>query len=266
MSQWYEHRKDHGNHLWLYSERGWMSFLFWNVLADRLDFVLENATNQDGEPLKDVIGTFRSHRTLTEYELGQRGFGTPDGSFTTAAAGRRCFVFVEAKHGSFTESYMRPARKTTEELPAPGHVMDRLCEGNKFNSCINGQLELRWRFVNALRASVSRNRKLVSEQFVQVLPPDLVAGDRFYWRRYLRPDPNARAHWRRVGMGRDLRCLYNLLTSVDDFYLLSITFDRRPPDFRRNVRLFDGAGNPVDAGKRVFWLDRRLIDALLVRI
>ena len=48
MSQWYEHRKSDGNHLWLYSERGLMSFLFCHLLADRLDFVLDNAKDEDG--------------------------------------------------------------------------------------------------------------------------------------------------------------------------------------------------------------------------
>ena len=47
MSQWYEHRKSHGNHLYLYSERGWMSFLFWHVLADDLEFILDNAKKRD---------------------------------------------------------------------------------------------------------------------------------------------------------------------------------------------------------------------------
>jgi hypothetical protein len=67
-------------------------------------------------------------------------------------------------------------------------------------------------------------------------------------------------------MGRDLRCLYNLLKTVDCFYMLAITFDQHPPDFRRFVRLYDGAGNPVDAGKKVFWLNRSLIENMLVKI
>jgi hypothetical protein len=266
MAQWYEHQRDHGNHLWLYSERGWMSFLFWHVLADDLDFVLDNSTNQDGEPLRTVIGAFESHTTLTEHELGPQGFGTPDGAFTTVAPDRRCYVFIEAKQGSFADSYRPPDPKTVEELSAPDLDMDRLCEGNKFNSSINGQLELRWRFVNALRASAPVGEQVVSERRVRFLPPDLMAGDRFYWRLILQPDPNVTGHWRRVGMGGDLHCLYEHLVPVKDFYLLSITFDDNPPDFRRYVRLYDGDGNRLDAGKLVFWLDRSLIEDMLATI
>jgi|GEM_PF-5980126 len=268
MSQWYEHQKDHGNHLWLYSERGWMSFLFWHVMANELDFVLDNATNQDGEHLRAVIGAFESHTTLTEHELGPQGFGTPDGAFMTAAPGRQCFVIVEAKQGSFADSYRPPDPRTTEELSVPDLDMDKLCDGNKFNSSINGQLELRWRFVNALRASASKREQVVSERHVPVLPPELMAGDRFYWRLALRPDRNVMGHWRRVDMRGDLHCLYERLerVEVEGFYLLSITFDDRPPDFRRHVRLYDDAGIRLDAGKRVFWLARSLIEDMLAKI
>lgn len=52
MSQWYEHQQAHENHLWLYSERGLMSYLFCQLLADHLDFVLDNAQDVDGTKQK----------------------------------------------------------------------------------------------------------------------------------------------------------------------------------------------------------------------
>ena len=59
MSQWYEHRRTTGNSLWLYSERGLMSFLFCHILADHLDFVLDNARDVGGVTLRHVVGTYR---------------------------------------------------------------------------------------------------------------------------------------------------------------------------------------------------------------
>jgi len=279
MSQWYEHRKSDGNHLWLYSERGLMSFLFCHLLADRLDFVLDNAKDEDGITLRDEIGVVSSHTTLTEYELGPQGFGTPDGSFITAGPERRCFVFVEAKQRSFIDAFKTPNPKTAEGL-TPTIDINKLCNENKFNSSINGQLELRWRFVNALRASVDTDTRLVSERHVRMMRPDLMggqttdlmAGDRFYWRLFLRPRSEIDGHWRRVDMTGDLACLYARLEEVyhderrtnrDGFYLLSITFDNRSPDFEHKLRLYDRNGNRLDTRRRVFWLDRRRIEESL---
>jgi hypothetical protein len=275
MSQWYEHRKHDGNHLWLYSERGLMSYLFCHLLADHLDFVLDNAKDVNGTTLRQEIGEVRSHTTLTEYELGPQGFGTPDGSVIASSLDRRCFIFVEAKQKPFLESCKRPDPKTAEGLSEPTIDIDKLCNQNKFNSSINGQLELRWRFVNALRASVEVGEKLVSERQVRVLPPDLVAGDRFYWRLCLRPDRNIREHWRRVDMADDLACLYDRLKEVCEdeqrhgrtgFYLLSVTFDESAPDLEAGLRLYDRDGNRLVTERRVFWLNPRKIEESLTPI
>jgi hypothetical protein len=276
MSQWYEHQKTHGNHLWLYSERGLISHLFCHLLADHLDFVLDNAKDVDGTTLRQEIGEYRSHTTLTEYELGPQGFGTPDGSFMTTAPERCCFVFVEAKQDSFVNSCKAPDPKSHEALSVPGLDIDKLCNKNKFNSSINGQLELRWRFVNAVRMSVLASEQVVSERHVRVLPPDLMAGDRFYWRLFLRPDQNIKEHWRRVDMRGDLRCLYTRLKEVCDderrnearngFYLLLVTLDEAPPNFESSLRLFDQNGDRLDTRRRVFWLNRHKIEESLTPI
>src|ERR1051326_2714533 len=132
MSQWYEHRKDDGtNRLWLYSERGLMSYLFCHLLADNLDFVLDNAKDAKGTSLREEIGVYNSHTTLTEYELGPQGFGSPDGSFMTSAPERRCFVFVEAKQDSFANSCKSPDAKTVELLSNPDLDIDKLCRDNQ---------------------------------------------------------------------------------------------------------------------------------------
>lgn len=79
MAQWYEHQSEDGNSLWLYSERGLMTFLFCHVLVEEPEFILNNAKDVDGILLRDVVGEVQCHTTLTECELGPQGFGSPDG-------------------------------------------------------------------------------------------------------------------------------------------------------------------------------------------
>jgi hypothetical protein len=269
VGRWYQAEQGAGSRLWLYSERGLMSYLLCHVLPCELAFVLDNARDQDGVQLRDVVGTPTSHTTLTEFELGNQGFGSPDGGVAITAGDRTSFVFVEAKQREFGASRTDPVLRTPEDLSDPDLDIDKLCRGNTFNSAINGQLELRWRFVNAFRTSAAAGDRLVSERHVarhpNRLPAELTTCDRFYWRLFLRPQPDVPEHWRRVDMSSDLRCLYDLLSAVREFYLLAVTFDDRVPDFRGDLRLFDPAGNRVDVAGRVFWLDGRLIENRLTR-
>ena len=202
---------------------------------------------------------------MTEYELGPQGFGTPDGSVHITTPDRHFFVFVEAKCDSFAMSCRQPPLKTVDDLSAPDLDIDRLCRENTFNSSLNGQLELRWRFVNAFRMAYQGNHALVTEQRVS-LNQELLAADRFYWRLLLAPNPAITGHWRRVDMSGDLACHYQLLSHVDEFLLLAITCDEVVPDFARTLRLFDQQGNRLDVERRVFWLPRRLIDEQLTTI
>lgn len=275
MSQWYEHRKSDDSRLWLYSERGLMSYLFCQVLAEHFDFVLDNSMDMDGVTLREEIGAVRSHTILTEYELGPRGFGSPDGGILTAGADRRCFIFVEAKQRSFADCCEIPSLQTAEALSCQDLDLVKLCSENTFNSSINGQLELRWRFANAFRASVDAGENVVSERHVPAVPSELLAGDRFYWRRSLNPDRRNRRQWRHVDMAADLACLYLRLKEVyhderrtrrNGFYLLSVTFDESAPDFTDRPRLYDRDGIPLAHHRRVFWLDRRKIEANLTPI
>jgi len=103
-----------------------------------------------------------------------------------------------------------------------------------------------------------------------------MAGDRFYWRLFLRPGHNIKEHWRRVDMAIDLHCLYARLKEVceaegrnegrNGFYLLSVTLDDTPPDFEGELRLYDGEGHSLGTRRRVFWLNRRKIEASLMAI
>lgn len=129
--------------------------------------------------------------------------------------------------------------------------------------------------MNSVRASVIAGKMVVSEQHVRLTHPDLMAGDRFYWRLLLRPDRNIEAHWRRVDMATDLGCLYARLKEVCDdecrserngFYLLSVTFDEATPDFENRLRLFDQDGNRLVTRRRVFWLNPNKIEEKLTPI
>jgi hypothetical protein len=263
MATWYEHQRRNGNNVWVYSERGLMSFLLWHLLADHLDFVLDQAHDVEGTWLRDVVAACDHHTTLTEYEIGPQGFGSPDGSVVIRTRDRRFFVFVEAKAGRFQDSYLNPPIMTAEQLAAPQAKVAQLCKDNKFNSSINGQLELRWRFVNAFQEAIAANDVMVTEQRVPAiaLPDALLQADRFYWRLFLQPNRVVAAHWRRVYMGDELQCLYDLMRDCE-FLLLAVTFDQDIPDFRNTLRLFDGQGR-LDVAKRVFWLNGQLIEAHL---
>jgi len=235
-----------------------MTHLFGHLLVEHLDLVIQ-AQDQNGVTLGEVITPVLSHLTLAEFELGPQGFGTPDGALFIDSGEKKSFVFVEAKQGAYT--YCQPRPKTPQELSGLQINIDRLCRENKFNSTINGQLEMRWRFVNALLCARERSSHLVTEQHVN-LHPALMSCDRFYWRLYLRPVDNITEHWRRVDMATEHRCLYDLLSQVppDHFFLLAITDDVEPPDFRNTLRFYDRARREVGTDRRVFWLRRTAIE------
>jgi hypothetical protein len=238
-----------------------MSFLFWHLLADHLDFVLDNAIDAHHTPLRALFGICQPHVTLPEYELGPQGFGSPDGSVAIDATGGRFFTFVEAKDIPFMESYQQPPTMTADRLTSAEANIDRLCRQNCFNSTINGQLELRWRFTNAFQAAVAAGHELVTEQRIHV-PSEIVAADRFYWRHRLQPTKAKEWEWRRVDMEGNLNCLYRLMRGRR-FLLLAVTADQAIPDFEHTLRLFDDKGKPVEVMERVFWLSRQLIEAKL---
>ena len=261
MAQWYRQNRPGGNNLWLYSERGLMSHLVSHLLAEHLNLVLRQARNQNGVTLGDVIPRVRSHLTLAEFELGPQGFGTPDGAVFIDSGDKKSFIFVEAKQGIYVRSWLAPRIMTQHDLAQPNVNIDRECRENKFNSSINGQLELRWRFVNAFLASVAANVRLVAEQRAN-LQSDLMSSDRFYWRLSLIPNPSVPEHWRRVGMADAHECLYELLSEVDNehFFLLAITNDAEVPDFAQTLRMYDVQGNRANVAGRVFWLSRTAIE------
>jgi len=244
--------------LWVYSERGLLSFLVHVLLRQNqgVALILENAVNAQQQTLGAVIGQVHSHRLLTEFSLGSNGFGSPDGGIFLGENGEfHSFVFVESKRRPFAEEYMEPGARQAivQELNDYGRqaVYDHI---NGFNSKINGQLELRWRFVNALNAT-PHGAFVVSEQNSHP-PADLLTNDVFYLHFQFDPNDQMPEQWRRVVMETDLRCLFDSLRSVKDFYLLAVTTDNHIPVGMNNVRLFDLLlGQPLyNAAEHLFWM------------
>ena len=256
MATWYSPTNPDDDSLWLYSERGVMSYLFAQIWRELPERILEIAETVTGETLGQRVGELRKFRVLTEFELGNLGFGSPDGALMIQNNDHEWhFVFIETKRKSWVDSSEAPTTRNPEQLKlASSSQLNSWCERNKFNSSINGQLEMRCRFVNAFRNSIHSKSTLVIEREV---PEVLMNCDRFYWRRQLNPDVNRIEDWRRVEMGADLRPLWKALESVSDrFYYLAITNEEVAPDMS-TVRLFDSDGERMaeeSAQTRLFWM------------
>jgi hypothetical protein len=259
MAHFYRERGPAAETIWVYSERGVLSYAFLHALPEDPSPVLDRAVNGDGITLGQVIGTKSGHVCLGEFDLGnQWGFGCPDGGLLfSRPASAPVFVFVEAKVVPWVVSSQEARSYTAEQLAKiEEKELDALCRNNTFNSSINGQLELRWRFANAVRNAAEAGKTIVTEQSKSNPPPaEIIATDRFYWRRRLTPDANVDRDWRHLHMTGGLQPLREKLGQVgDNFYLLAVTLDRDRPNFD-SVRLFDRTGTPLpDRNARLFWM------------
>jgi hypothetical protein len=278
MHEFFVHRESDDKELWVYSERGLVSYLIHHLLLKDPVSVFRAATN-GRQTLYEASGApFLRHYAVGEFHLYTGGFGSPDGGFVGIRANLEAvFVFIEAKAVLEGASFQDPVEvaRRVEGLDWDGideERLEELIDGNKFNSSLNGQIELRWRFVNAFQQG-ARPEMLITEQAVPRLPRELQETDRFYWRRRLRPNPEEETDWRRVKM-RDsketnLLPLYELMHDPPStrFFLLAITPDTQAPAILRSVRLFTPEGNQkLDTDDFVFWLPlRHIIDDHLVR-
>lgn len=254
MAKFYRLKGNSADPIWVYSERGVLGYAFSTFLVESPGLILTSAINGNGTPLSDAVGSPSGHRVLTEFELGSEGFGNPDVGLLIQTDTRTSFVFIEGKAVAFRQSWKQPSTLTTTEAQGiSDHDLDVRCRSNSFNSSINGQLELRWRFVNSFRAAATRGQTFVSEELVPP-PTTLQQNDRFYWRRRLDPRPGIVRDWRRVAMD-GLMPLWNVFNQVDDFYLMAITRDSARPAALDELRLFDDQQTPLkDVGGRVYWL------------
>lgn len=246
-----------------------LSFLVHEIIrSDDLSILLNGAVNRGGATLGSFVGCGRPYRVLTEFCLGSEGFGSPDGAMHLGIGTEsESFVLIEAKATKFWKAFKEPVAWSTIQN-ALGNTdgvkhAKKLVKG--FHSTLNGQMELRWRFLNALgRLSPSGT---VSERHV-TLPRDVLANDVFYIRYAGTPDPNNDAHWRRVHLREELEPLRRSLSEVRQFFLLAITTDRNfPQQEMSKLRLFDASGQAVENVERyVFWISLKRVEELLERI
>jgi hypothetical protein len=257
--------------LWLYSERGLLGHLLYKIVPDEgPEFILREATNGLGENLEDTLKIELSNfLVLTECDIGKIGFGSPDGGLLLKSQDRSFFIFIEGKAGPLYRSFIDPldVSRMVANINWSSVNMNKLVEKNKFNSSINGQLELKWRFRNCFRISARPGIApgIISEE---VFPPNiqLMSCDRFYWRRKLNPNHNIATDWRQVDMTTDLAPFWNELVGVSDFYLLAVTDDNHRPKELNMLRLMPAQGEEtVDVRRTVFWMPLESIRKTLRR-
>lgn len=267
MGKFYSHEIDDKKRICLYSERGVLSYLYSYLMLNSLESVLKEAKNSKKESLDQIVEFSQDtkYTILQEFDLGSEGFGSPDGGLLLESNELKTFVFIEGKAISFDSSFQSPKRIEimVDKLDPNSASFETLRNKNNYNSSINGQLELRWRFINSFRRAKKKKELVVTEQFLNV-PPEYLKVDRFYWRRKLKPQKSEPTDWRRVNMNIDLQPLYDLLKSVDQFILLAITSDKEYPENLSKTRLFDENGNFItNYEKYLFWLPLKIIESQL---
>jgi hypothetical protein len=268
---WFYHPPGN-DRLWLFAERGLMSYLFHSILPSDTSILFDDTRNLAGRTLAEEMGGRGSVHVLTEFDLGIVGFGCPDGGvLIDSGNGNRTFIFVEAKQVEYNKNFIKPQDWAwVDDQVRRGNMSAVREKIQGFNSSINGQLELKWRFRNAFRAK--RTSTVVSEKNVQ-LHGDVIANDVFYLRcpNFPNPDPDPQRSetWREVNLA-SLPGFSRLLEKVDDFLLLAITADENmPQQGLKEIRLYDDLGQALkkdEAEKRIFWLPLRKIEARLTRL
>lgn len=254
--------------LYLYSERGILTFFFLRLLLYELSNFLSSAINIQGDTLYSYLGkNIGTPYLFTEFDLGNQGFGSPDGALIVGPNSNRSLVFIEAKAISANKTWIEPkdVKRTKVEINQLSKgALDQLCRSNKYNSSLNGQLELRWRFINAI--ACNKDRQYITEEEVR-LPPEILECDRFYWRRRLNPKKKIAGDWRRLRLENQLFPFINLVRSIKNFFLLSITDDDSFPKRLNNIRIFTSDGKRLsNIDKIMFWYPLSKVQAKLEKL
>ena len=143
MSHLYEYNKN-GIHYCCYSERGAMSYYMFQELCLGKENILIKSINQSNNQLFD-IHKIKKFTIFSELDLGNKGFGKPDGAVFFIYKGEKKFIFIEAK---INKSYKKSNNKSIS-----------------YNSTLNGQIELKYRFSFALKNNKPMDRVIESKEF-----------------------------------------------------------------------------------------------------
>lgn len=143
---------------------------------------------------------------FSELDLGNEGFGKPDGAFRFDYGAERYFFFVE---GKFNETY----RKS--------------CKNKSYNSTIQGQIELKMRFINRVFQPNIESLSYISED--GTIKDFYKEKDIFYKKR---PTNTGGSSFRRLWIKDGVKRLieeYIQPCSLENIFYLVITCDGNSP-------------------------------------
>ncbi|WP_291167816.1 hypothetical protein [Gimesia sp.] len=167
-------------------------------------------------PFANLTG-FPKAIIFSELDLGKQGFGCPDGAIYVECPDPT-MLFLEVK---LNETY------------------EKSCRGKSYNSTLQGQLELKWRF-----ALLYINRSFTTHNNVKYLQETPVfrnfykdvGGDPFYKDDEI--DEDWPGSWRRLKIVDGVKNFTDLLAKCDDrVYFAAITKDERNPFDNSNPKL-----------------------------
>ena len=208
-----------------YSERGIMSYYFFNYLPSEKhikDFF--QSVSKENSQIKNVWENISDVCIFSEFELGNIGFGSPDGAISFKANGETFFIFIEAK---FNETYEKSNGK---------HKI-----GDKdYNSTLKGQLELRARFVKTLFL----NDTLTEEAKIEENPDDYAKKEYFY------RDGKSNKENRHLILKEGVHSLVQKIHSCkkENIFYLAITEESENP-----FKDYENLPNGIETGK-LLWM------------
>lgn len=228
---------NHGkNEVWGYSERGALMHFCTRTLPTKPGVVAKAILHATGKRFAEIFpGKVTNCISIGEFDLGKKmGFGCPDGGFLMKIGRESVFAFVEGKRCSFAKAFMTPNPDS--------------CKG--FNSSLNGQLELRWRFVNCLSKMEAGQGSVVSERRCPP-PPALRKTDIFYQNRV------GKNVFRTVDL-QTVEPIGDLVRSASRVILLAITDDEDLPSrYFDDVRIYRADGTEItknEPDRPLFWI------------
>ncbi len=225
-----------------YSERGLMSYLMFVCLPqpEKLRHFLKQLEFPD-----NVLNPFRKKRKLpakitifSELDLGSVGFGCPDGAIYFHYP-QPTMLFIETK---FNETYRQS------------------CQKRRYNSTIQGQLELRWRLTHL---HFTKSHKIYNKQNYLVETHAFKNAYRkkdVFYAHPTRKDESRRGSWRRLKIEKGVKEFLDKLGLCEGrVYFCAITHDEKNPFNTVGKKLVPRCGDLKwdDAKHKFCWLSKK---------